>query len=519
MPAATGAIRGRETAEGAVARVLISIFLLMAAVAVLPLLWLLLRERGAGQPEADDPARVYAAQFQEVARDRARGAIDAEAASTLEAEIGRRLLAASRGAAGTGGRRLTLGERVVVGLGILVVLPAGAFAWYEGMGGDRRALADAAPPGIRQGPSASDRQGRDAPHDMAESATRLAERLEAEPDNLEGWLLLARSYTQLGRSAEAARAYRRIAGIAAAPPARLASIAEDLIAISAGTVSPEALDLLRAANRRDPAEPRARFFLGLARAQAGAAEEGLDLWLALERDSPSDAPWLDGLRANIGRLAEETGITPAALAQRRARLALAATGRAPIALPAQPPPPPPTAPPQPTPPPSASVPRGPGAQDVAAASRLSAEDRAGMIRGMVDGLAARLEGDPSDIDGWLRLGRAYRVLGENDKGLAALRQAADRAPDRADVLRAYSAAIATAPADVAARHPAAALHDRLLALAPAQPEALQALGDAALEAGDKRLARRYWERLQAALPAGTPARRAVEERLERLGPR
>jgi len=242
--------------KGAAAHVLISIFLLMAAVAVLPLLWLLLRERGAGQPEADDPARVYAAQFHEVARDRARGAIDAEAASTLEAEIGRRLLAASRGAAGTGGRRLALGERVIVGLGILIVLPAGAFAWYEGMGGDRRALADAAPPGIRQGPSAPDRQGRDAPHDMAESATRLAERLEAEPDNLEGWLLLARSYTQLGRSAEAARAYRRIAGIASAPPARLASIAEDLIAISAGTVSPEALDLLRAANRRDPARRR-----------------------------------------------------------------------------------------------------------------------------------------------------------------------------------------------------------------------------------------------------------------------
>ena len=509
--------------RGTVARVLISFFLLMAAIAVLPLLWLLLRDRGAGVPEADDPARVYAAQFQEVARDRARGTIDADAASTLEAEIGRRLLAASRGAAGGAGRRLTIGERVVVGLGILIVLPAGAFAWYEGIGGDRRAVADAAPPGIRQGASAPDRTGRDAPHDMAESAARLAERLEAEPDNLEGWLLLGRSYMQLGRSDQVARAYRRIAGIASVPAARLSSIAEDLIAVSAGTVSPEALDLLKAANGRDPAEPRARFFLGLARAQAGAAEEGLDLWLALERDSPAQAPWLDGLRANIGRLAEEIGMTPAALAQRRARLALAATGRAPISLEALAEPPAPAAAPRPPAhppqPPSASAPRGPSAQDVAAASRLSAEDRAGMIRGMVDGLAARLEADPSDIDGWLRLGRAYRVLGETEKGLAALRQAADRSPERGDVLRAYSAAIATAPPELAARYPAAAVHDRLLAIAPVQPEALQALGDGALEAGDKPLARRYWEHLRAALPVGTPARRAVEDRLERLGPR
>jgi cytochrome c-type biogenesis protein CcmH len=46
-----------------------------------------------------------------------------------------------------------------------------------------------------------------------------------------------------------------------------------------------------------------------------------------------------------------------------------------------------------------------------------------MIRGMVDGLAARLAEDGNDLEGWLRLARSRQVLGEMDKARAALDQA------------------------------------------------------------------------------------------------
>lgn len=492
---------------------LTSLFLLMSAIAVLPLLWLLLRERGDAPGAAADPAGVYAAQYAEVARDRARGALDAAAAGALEAEIGRRLLAATR-AAGTASRGLSAAERAVIGLGLVVLLPAASFAWYEGLAAGGPAVAQAGPPGTAPAQilPGTPPKGRDAPHDLAESAARLAERLDGEPENVEGWVLLARSYGQLGRSEQAARAYRRIAAIASVPAARLSAIAEDIVAGNAGTVSPEARDLLTEANRRDPAEPRARFFLGLARAQSGETGDALDLWLALERDSPPEAPWLDGLRANIARLAEELGLAPAALAQRRARVALATTGRAPVAMAA----PPAQAAPSPAAP-APAAPRGPTAQDMAAAARLNADDRAAMIRGMVEGLAARLESEPGDVDGWLRLGRAWRVLGETERGLEALARAARLAPGRPDALAAYSAAIAAAPAQSAARHPPGPVHDALLALA--RPDRLQGLGDEAAEAGDKPLARRYWERARDLLPADSPARGPIEERLGRLGAR
>jgi cytochrome c-type biogenesis protein CcmH len=57
---------------------------------------------------------------------------------------------------------------------------------------------------------------------------------------------------------------------------------------------------------------------------------------------------------------------------------------------------------------------------MAAAQQLTPEQRTQMVRGMVDRLAERLKTDGHDFDGWLRLVRAYVVIGEADKAQAAL---------------------------------------------------------------------------------------------------
>ena len=69
---------------------------------------------------------------------------------------------------------------------------------------------------------------------------------------------------------------------------------------------------------------------------------------------------------------------------------------------------------------------------------MSAEDRAAFIRSMVERLAARLEAEPGDFDGWLRLARAYGVLGEAARAEGALARAEElvrdlplEAPERA----------------------------------------------------------------------------------------
>ena len=66
---------------------------------------------------------------------------------------------------------------------------------------------------------------------------------------------------------------------------------------------------------------------------------------------------------------------------------------------------------------------------MAAAKGMSDNDRETMIRGMVDRLAARLQQNGDDVEGWLRLVRAYVVMGDLDKARSALSDARQAVKD------------------------------------------------------------------------------------------
>jgi cytochrome c-type biogenesis protein CcmH len=66
---------------------------------------------------------------------------------------------------------------------------------------------------------------------------------------------------------------------------------------------------------------------------------------------------------------------------------------------------------------------------------MSPDERAVMIRGMVARLAERLKQDGSDVDGWLRLLRAYMVMGDKDQARAAAGEARRALASDPDKLR------------------------------------------------------------------------------------
>ena len=66
---------------------------------------------------------------------------------------------------------------------------------------------------------------------------------------------------------------------------------------------------------------------------------------------------------------------------------------------------------------------GPSQDAIAAAKDMNEADRAAMIHGMVDRLATRLKQNGDDVEGWLRLVRAYMVMGDRDKAKSALTDA------------------------------------------------------------------------------------------------
>jgi cytochrome c-type biogenesis protein CcmH len=346
----------------------------------------LLRSRGTPAPprEAFDRA-VYRDQLAELARDVERGTLDGAQAEAARLEVERRLLATDRPGAvpASSGAVSPTPVDGVTAVALASAVAAGALALYLALGS----------PNLRDQPLASRQedarpQQAHAAGDIAASVDALAARLKEKPGDARGWLLLARSQASLQRWQDSAASYQRAMTLTDAPEAS-AGYGEMLVMAADGMVTPAARDAFAAALTRDPANAPARFYLALGDAQEGKASEAIAAWTKLVDEAPSGAPWLPMVRQHMEETARQAGI---ALPPDHAA--------------------------------AGPMPAGPSAADVEAAQAMTPEARQAMIHAMVDRLAAQLEANPNDEEGWLRLARAYAVLGDADKARAAAERAA-----------------------------------------------------------------------------------------------
>jgi cytochrome c-type biogenesis protein CcmH len=139
------------------------------------------------------------------------------------------------------------------------------------------------------------------------------------------------------------------------------------------------------------------------------------------------------------------------------------------------------------------------------------------IRGMVQKLADEMKANPDNLDGWMRLGRSYAVLGESDKAADAFAQAERLKPDDPQVLMGEADALLTGHslADPIPEK-VVALLQRVETLAPGQPAVMWYLGLHAAQQGDFKTARADWEKVLAALPADSDVHQTVEAALAAL---
>jgi len=343
-----------------------------------------------GARRADYDITIYKDQLAEVDRDQERGLLTETEAEAARTEIRRRLLAAADAKdAGQPETGVTPAGARAMRLGLAVLLPAGAIAFYMYLGSPEHGDLPFASRDLGTEMAA---QNPDGASEMDVLVKRLADRLEADPTNVEGRQLLARTLITLGRATEAVETLRQAMALAPDRPDIAASYAEALIVVNEGQIPDQALEILQAAGKADPLNPIPRYYVGMAKAQAGDIRGALQAWIDLAAVSPADAPWLPGLHQQINEAAGSLGVAPDSIAP-SAGLPAAPAAQAPVAAPAP----------------------GPSQEEMEAASEMSADDRVAMIRSMVERLATRLQDNPGDLEGWIRLERAYRVLGENDK--------------------------------------------------------------------------------------------------------
>ena len=348
---------------------------LLVLAVLIALLWPLVRPIGRSGEEGESVIAIFRRQLASIDAETGQGRLTPNEAAGARAEITRRMLAvADRQARDPGpDRSPAMSWRIGAIVGIAALLPTASLVVYSAVG---------SPAALDRGTAAAAGDGRAGPHDKAElaaAAGQLRARLEREPGHVEGWVLLGRTFTSLGRFAEAHDAYDHAIALAPNEPSLHAELGELLVVAAGGNVTPQAeTEFAKAGN-----DPRARYYGAEAALQRGDQQVAKAALKALLADAPAEASW---------RKAVEE------------RLAEIAPGEPPVGTSTSP---------------------GPTAKDVAAAQSMSPEERQAMIRGMVERLAARLEQNPNDKEGWVRLAYAYDVLGETDKAEAARARAAE----------------------------------------------------------------------------------------------
>jgi cytochrome c-type biogenesis protein CcmH len=370
-------------------------------------------------------ANVYRDQLAEVDREQRDGLISPEQADAARLEIKRRLLALDRSAL-PALRRLSPIERTFLGRGLALAGAVTAMSLYMVNGNpdipsQPRTTTTAAGPAVSVAPSAAISGGQvAAPADGApalagvdEMIEKLAARLAKSPNDADGWRMLGWSYSGTERFVEAAQAYAKAIELTPKIATLRTSHGEALVRAADGQVTPAAAKAFDEAIKLDAKELRARFFLGLAKEQAGQKAAALKDWVAVLSDAGPTDDWVPDLKERAQALAQELGQDVSAVVGQPAAAAVAAPATGGVlaklnaAAKAD----------------QGSAPRGPTPSDIKAAEALPASDRNAMIQGMVDSLQKRLDASPRDAEGWTKLIRSRMVLGEAAKAKTALDRA------------------------------------------------------------------------------------------------
>lgn len=322
-----------------------------------------------------DPTAVYRDQLKEIDGELERGTIGETEASAARIEISRRLIAAAEAKATDGPTRP--GYAGWAAPGIAVVVPLAAIAIYLAVG----------EPFMPDQPLSARARPQTEHADIGKLVAAVEARLATHPEEGQGWDVIAPIYVRMGRAEKAVEAYRNAIRILGETPRRLAGFAEAAVMSADGRVTDEARRAYERLTELEPKRIEPKFWLALAKEQAGRLAEAAADYRALLTEADAATPWK--------KVVEE-------------RLAIA-EGKKPAD--------------EMTAPAPKAVERGPTAGDIAASEKLDPAQRQQLIESMVQGLAERLKKDGGDLANWQRLIRAYAVMGRKDDAVAALKDA------------------------------------------------------------------------------------------------
>ena len=262
-------------------------------------LWVLLRERKpvTQASQANANAKVYRDQILDLDREHDSGHISDEEWQQSRDELSLRLLEDTSAVDDPAAK--TEKPAIWTAVVLAVALPLGSMGMYMWVG-----QPEALNPLALKTPDQVD------PKDLTKMAQTLAEKLQDKPDNLQGWVMLGRTYRTLENFDAALRAYDSALKLSDDDDLKLERI--EVIAMQRqGQFEGEPWNVIREVLQRDPQHFGALLTAGSASYAEGKFADALKYWEQARKPLDANNPDLEGLESAIATVRERLGMPPA----------------------------------------------------------------------------------------------------------------------------------------------------------------------------------------------------------------
>ena len=245
-------------------------------------------------------AQIYRDQLKELQQEADKGALDAAQFEFERQELGRRAIEDALSSLNDvpDGQA---GNSRWVPVAIAVLLPVAAVGVYLKLGSPEAAVFA---PASGAAAVASGSPQPESPHGMSfdqirESADKLAQRMQANPGDGEGWAMLARSLNVLGRYQEAASAYEKAVSLLPADAQLMADYADALAMSQGQKLEGKPLEIIRQALKTDPANLKALALAGTAAFEHKDYKEAVGYWEKVVQTAPADSEFARSLQGGL----------------------------------------------------------------------------------------------------------------------------------------------------------------------------------------------------------------------------
>lgn len=195
-----------------------------------------------------------------------------------------------------------------VAAAMALLIPAASIALYVALGSP----ISINPPAVVAAETAEGQPHAITPEMIQTMVQRLEQKLQENPENPEGWMMLARSYTALGQYPEAAVAYANAASLQPGNAQLLADYADALAMANGRTLQGEPEDIIKKALQADPKNLKALALAGSVAFERRDYAGAISHWQKILELVPPDSQAANSVNASLQEARALSGEQPAA---------------------------------------------------------------------------------------------------------------------------------------------------------------------------------------------------------------